>query len=89
MTFCTMLAVNIICVQNGPQETKHFENSDSSHKFYFDLGPQKYFGRRDPIIGSMSLNTGIHIICISVYRNIFSYSNNSFSFTLFIDLINE
>ena len=29
------------------------KNQSTTHKFYFVLGPKRYFGPRDPIIGSM------------------------------------
>jgi len=39
--------------QNGPLKPKKIENPGTIHKFYFDLGPERYFGRRNPIIASM------------------------------------
>ena len=32
---------------------KKFENPSTTHKFYVDLGPKRYLGQRDPIIGRM------------------------------------
>ena len=34
------------------------ENLSTIHKFYFDLGPKRYLGPRDPIIGSMGYGGG-------------------------------
>ena len=31
----------------------------TTHKFYVDLGPQKYFGPRDPIIGRNGYGGGV------------------------------
>ena len=33
----------------------------SIHKFYFDLGPKRYLGRRNPIIGRMGLGGGFKL----------------------------
>ena len=41
--------------QNGPIKIK---NPTTSHKFYVDLGPKRYLGPRDPIIGSMGYGGG-------------------------------
>ena len=35
-----------------------FENPSRTHKFYSDLDHKRYFGPRDPIIGSMGYGGG-------------------------------
>ena len=37
----------------GPIKNQIFANPRTRHKFYVDLGPKRYLGPRDPIIGSM------------------------------------
>ena len=32
-------------------KNQKFENPSTTHKFYVDLGPKRYLGQRDPIIG--------------------------------------
>ena len=34
-------------------KNKKFDNPSTTHKFCVDLGPKRYLGPRDPIIGSM------------------------------------
>ena len=34
-------------------KNQKFENPSTIHKSYVDLGPERYLGPRDPIIGSM------------------------------------
>ena len=38
---------------NGPLKIKKIGNPSTTHKLYADLGPTRYFGPKDPIIGSM------------------------------------
>ena len=35
-----------------------FKNPSTTQKFYVDLGPKRYLGRRDPIIGSVGYGGG-------------------------------
>jgi len=36
--------------QIGPLKPPKIENPGTIHKFYFDLGPKRYLGPRDPVI---------------------------------------
>ena len=46
------------CLCPEISKIKKFENPSTSHKFYVDLGPKRYFGPKDPIIGSMDYGGG-------------------------------
>ena len=35
------------------------KNPSTTHKFYVDLGPKRYFGPRDPIIENMGYGGGV------------------------------
>ena len=39
-------------------KNQKFENPSTTHKFQVDLSPKRYFGPRDPIIGSMGNGGG-------------------------------
>ena len=47
-----ILNVQIKKIKWTPKNQK-FENLSATHKFYFDLGPNRYLGPRDPIIESI------------------------------------
>ena len=40
-------------IKKWTTKNQKFENPGTTCKFYFDLGPKRYFGPKDPIIGSM------------------------------------
>ena len=39
--------------KDGLLKIKKIENTSATHKFQVDLGPKRYLGPSDPIIGSM------------------------------------
>ena len=41
-------------------KNQKFQNPSTTHKFYVDLGPKRYLGPRDPIIGSIVMGGGLN-----------------------------
>ena len=49
-------------IQKRTPKNQKFENPSTTRKFYVDLGPKRYLGPRDPIIGSMGYGVRVRIL---------------------------